>query len=566
MAGDKASLLLQLQQDWRKYWDLKVLRELGYKRMQCSNCKKWFWSISEQDVCNDASCRPYEFIDNPLMPKKWDYFTAWKAIQKFFVKEGHTPLERYPVIARWFPNLYFTIAGIVDFYRMKNSKFVFEFPKNVHSAILLQPSLRFVDIPEVGISGRHWTTHGHIEQASLYDPVKKTGYWKERCIELDYRLLTEVFGVKPDRINWLEDAWLGAGAFGYSLEYHLAGIELGNAVFTEFEGTPDNYRVMPKKVIDMGAGLERFVWASQRTPTSYEAVLGPVISKMISKGGIKYDKEFFARYSKLAGKLNLDDVKSLEETKAGIARSLGVDVAVLNEKIEPLQAVFAVADHAKTLLFAAADGGIPSNVGGGYNLRVVLRKAMGFIDKYRLGFDLVWAGEHIARFYKPLHPELLENMERFKEIISVEEKRYRAGAERARKSIEVILDNGEPVTEEKMMDLYDSQGITPELFSEVAARKGINIEIPSGLYAKVAAKHEKERAAKESWEVSVESVAPTEALYHSDENESKFGAKVLKVEQNKFVVLDKTAFYPRGGGQEPDLGFIGGFRVLMLRR
>jgi alanyl-tRNA synthetase len=557
----KAALLVQLQRDWKRYWDLQVLKELGFTRRQCSSCKKWFWATTEQSVCNDSSCRPYEFIDNQLMPKKWDYFTAWKAIQKFFVKEGHTPLERYPVLARWFPNLYFTIAGVVDFYRMDNSRFVFEFPLGVDKAILLQPSMRFNDIPQVGISGRHWTTHGHIEQASLYDPVKKTGYWKEKCIELDYRLLTEVFGIKTDRINWLEDAWLGAGAFGYSLEYHLAGIEMGNAVFTEFEGTPDNWRAMPKKVIDMGAGLERFVWASQRTPTSYDAVLGPVIAKMVEKGGVAYDKQFFARYAKLAGYLNLDEVPDIEKAKEEIAAKLGVTKQEMAAKVEPMQAVYAVADHAKTLLFAAADGGIPSNVGGGYNLRVILRRALSFIDKYNLNFDLIWTAEKLAKFYKPLNPELEEGFEQFKDVMTVEEKRYRGSFERVKKAIEVILEKKEPLDEERLVELYDSQGITPELLAEVAAQKKVKLDLPSDIYAKVTARHEKERPEKHRWAVDVGGLEPTRALYYEKEKQYEFGAKVLKVVDNKFVILDQTAFYPRGGGQEPDHGTLNGCKV-----
>ena len=61
------------------------------------------------------------------MNKKYDYFEAWEAIRKFFESKGHHYLERYPVVCRWFP-LYFTIAGIVDFYRMDGNDFTFEFP------------------------------------------------------------------------------------------------------------------------------------------------------------------------------------------------------------------------------------------------------------------------------------------------------------------------------------------------------------------------------------------------------------------------------------------------------
>ena len=80
------------------------------------------------------------------------------------------------------------MLSIVDFYRMDRDKFVFEFPKT--PVILLQPSMRFNDIENVGKTGAHWTCHGHIEQAG-------TSYWKEKAIDLDFKLLTEVFGIDP---------------------------------------------------------------------------------------------------------------------------------------------------------------------------------------------------------------------------------------------------------------------------------------------------------------------------------------------------------------------------------
>ena len=68
-------------------------------------------------------------------------------------------------------------------------------------------------------------------------------------------MITTVLGIKPEEITFVEDVWMGAGAFGNSLEYFVRGLELGNAVFTEFEGNENNFRIMKNKIIDMGAGL-----------------------------------------------------------------------------------------------------------------------------------------------------------------------------------------------------------------------------------------------------------------------------------------------------------------------
>ncbi|MFQ6009634.1 MAG: alanine--tRNA ligase [Candidatus Aenigmatarchaeota archaeon] len=552
---DKKALIKELQKDWKRYWALKWFEENGWKRRQCKKCGKFFWSLSEQELCNDALCRPYEFLGNPLTKGKFDYFQAWDAIRKFFEDRGHFHLERYPTVCRWFP-LYFNIAAIVNFYRMEGNRFVFEFPKS--PIIMLQPSLRFNDIPQVGISGRHWTCHSHVEQAGIWDGKK--GYWKDKTIELDFELLTKVFGIKPEKINFIEDVWLGAGAFGYSLEYHIAGLEIGNAVFTEFSGTPDNYTVMKNKVVDMGAGLERFCWLSQGTPTSYEAAMGPVLDKMKEKSAVKYDKDFFLNFSKLSGVLDLEEVENIENEKMKIAKQLGVDVIEMQNKIEPIQAIYAIADHARALQFAIADNGLPSNMGGGYNLRVILRRSLGYIDKYGFPFDLIWVAEKIGKYFKKLHPELLENMENFKKIIKVEEDRYRGSMRRIKQTISTMIERDEAFTEGKIIELYDSHGITPELISEVAAKHNINIPIPTEFYAKVTERHMKEKEEKKKELIDVKGLSETGKLYYEDEKMFEFTAKVLKVEGNR-VVLDRTAFYPRGGGQEPDQGYIKNSRI-----
>ena len=540
---NKKDLMKQFQKTPEKYWKLDFFKENGWGRKKCKKCGKIFWSLTDEDICADAGCKPYEFLGKSITNKKYDYFKAWKVIQDFFKKEGHFPLERYPVLCKWFP-LHFTIAGIVDFYRMDGDKFVFEFPKS--PVILLQPSLRFNDIPQVGISGRHWTCHSHIEQACEYDGKK--GYWKERAIELDFKMLTKVFGIKPEGINFIEDVWLGAGAFGYSLEYFTKGIELGNCVFTEFQGTPDNFKPLEKKVIDMGAGLERFCWVSQGTATSYDAVLGPVIEKLKRKSGLKLNEKEFLKFSKYAGTLNLDDVPDLDKEMENIAKKIGMDIKHLKEVVSPVQAIYAITDHARALAFALTDGGIPSNVGGGYNLRVILRRSLNFINKYNLPFDLYYVIEKVSEYFKPAHPELVGKLDKIREMIELEERKYKNSVKNAEKIISSIRN----ITEEKMIELYDSHGITPEVLKEAHPK----LKIPADFYAKVTEKHmgaEKEEREKCDYDVKL-----TKKLYYDDVK--KFKAKVLKVYGEK-IILDQTGFYPTSGGQECDHGTLNGKRV-----
>jgi alanyl-tRNA synthetase len=544
----KERLIKTLQKDWKKYWFVELFKEKGFKRKQCKKCGKFFWTLTEQVVCNDSLCKGYAFLEKQLA-KKMDYFKTWSSVKDFFVKNGHTALERYPTICRWYP-LYFTIAGIVDFYRIANNKITFEFPAN--PVILSQPCLRFNDIPNVGLTGQHYTCFNMIQQSSVYG---KSGYWKDKCIDLDYKLLTKTLEIKPEEINFIEDAWIGYGAFGYSLEYFVGGIEMGNAVFTEFEGTLDNYSVMKEKIIDMGAGLERFCWLGQRTPTSYEAVFGPLIEKMIKKAGIEYDKKFFSEYAKFAGHLNFSD-SNVEKEKEKIAKTLKIPIKEMYKKISPMEKIYAIADHSRTLLFALSDGGLPSNVGGGYNLRVILRRALNFIEQLGSPFDIEEIIEEQAKYLKKMNPDLIENLDHINKILDSERKKYKETKERVKGIVETL--DKDKITIETAIEMYDSCGITIEVLQSSI---GKNLDIsPADFYAKVTEKHLQEKEGKEEKKMDVTGLAKTKKLYYENEKLYEFKAKVLRVE-GEDVVLDQTAFYPRGGGQEPDHGSINGCEV-----
>lgn len=543
--ANKADLIKHLQKDYKKYWHVRLFKELDFNRRQCTNCGKFFWALTEQKICNDASCRTYDFIGNPPAKKPLDYIETWKVIEKFFVKNGHTSIAPYPILCRWMPDLYFVIAGIVDFLRVDNGKVSFDLPEN--PLILTQPCLRFNDIINTGKNGKSYTAFGMIQQTSLYDG--KQGYWKDDCIDLDWKMLTEIFGIPKEEIVFIEDAWLGPSAFGSSLEYHVQGLELGNAVFTEFEGTFDNYREMKEKVIDMGAGHERFTWITQGTPTSYDAVFGPVIEKLKKTCGIDYDKKFFLQYSKLAGILNADE-KNLVETRKQIAKKLGVSAEELEKRVLPLEALYAIADHSRALAFAIAGSGLPSNVGGGYNLRVILRRALSFIQKFQLPVKLEDVAMWHADYLKKLFPDLKEHEDDIIKILQVEERRYNQAVERSRKIVESFASR--KITEEDLIKLYDSEGITPE---------HLGVETPSDFYQKVTARHMGEKAQAKEFPFDVSSLPATKVLYYDKPTKFEFQAKALKVHDN-LVVLDQTGFYPTSGGQMHDAGYLDSSKVV----
>ena len=557
MGVDKSKVMSAFQKDPDRYWKVALFDD-GWARKKCPQCGKYFWTLDpERKLCGDPPCEDYSFIGRPPTKRKYDHIEMWKEIERFFVKEGHTPIKRYPVICRWFPGLYFTVASIVDFQRSAGGKTVFELPAN--PLIVPQVCMRFNDIPNIGVSGRHYSSFTMVGQHAISG--EKGGYWKDRCVDLDHRFLTDVLGIPAEKIVWFEDIWAGPNAFGSSLEYHVDGLELGNAVFTEFVGTIEKHETMAQKVIDMGAGHERFTWISQGTPTSYDAVFGPVLERLKKETAVDYDKKLYLEYSKLAGSLDADE-GDLHAKRKAIAKKLGVSTQQLAELVEPMQALYAIADHSRALAFALSDSGLPSNVGGGYNLRVITRRAFDLIEKHGFDLDLAEISGWHADYLKPLFPELVEHKAQYREIIGVEKKKYAETMHRAKRTVEALVSTGKPVTEQKLQELYESEGITPELIADVAAKTGKKFEVPDDFYAKMTERHMKREEEKPEEVVDVREYPATVKLFY--EKPLEFEARVLgnkSIGGRNWVVLDRSAFYAESGGQEHDTGYLNNERV-----
>ncbi|WP_316506155.1 alanine--tRNA ligase [Nitrosopumilus sp.] len=547
---DKKEILKEFSSDPNRYYKVKLFEEQGFTRKPCSKCGRFFWTLDAgREMCPDDADDTYSFIGEPPTSKRFDYTQAWKQVEEFFVKNNHASVNRYPVVCRWRDDLYFTIASIVDFQRVMGSNVVFEFPAN--PLVVPQTCLRFKDLENVGVTGRHFSSFCMIGQHSI---PNSQGYWKDECIDLDFRLLTEQFGIRKEEVVFVEDVWAGGGSFGSSLEYFVRGLELGNAVFTEFQGELGKHTILDQKIIDMGAGLERFAWITKGTPTAYDCCFGPITSHLFEKIGIDSDSQMLRNYFTAIAK-NLEIFDDLNVVRKHAVDFTNLTEDQVNRIIKPLEGMYLIADHLRTLIFAITDGALPSNVGGGYNLRMMLRRINATIDRMNLTLDIDELVDMHIDYLKETYPELDAKRQDVKIILKLESQRYMESKSRMGKMATKLKEKGRAPTVDELITLYESDGITPEYLKEI----NVISEIPSSFYAKLSDLHQsdKKNAAEQ---LPINDLSETQMLFYEDDP-MEFDAKVLKVFGDS-VVLDRTSFYARGGGQEPDQGCIAGFNVI----
>ncbi len=551
---NKESLKKKFQKNWRKHYNTKVLRKNGFIRKKCEKCKDYFWTTDKkQKICFDSKCYGFKFLGKKR--KNWSYVKTWKEVEKFFVKNKHTSISRYPVIARWRDDLFFTIASISDFQPYVVSG---EIDPPANPLIIPQECMRFNDLENVGRTGGHYTSFIMIGQHA-FNTRKKEVYWKEKAIELDLRLLTKVLGLKKKEINFKEDVWVGGNNFGPNLEFFSHGLELGNCVFMQYEfldNKGERFRELDTRVIDMGAGLERFAWVVSGKATSYEIVFRNVLNYMRKQEDLKINYKKYLKYMEKANELNIDEFRDVEKRKERILRELGLGEE-FRKKLEKLEASYIIADHLKSFLFAVTDGLLPGNIGGSYNIRLVLRRAFNLRDSLNLKYNFSRILEEHIKELKPIFPELVEVEKTAKEVLRIEEEKYRKTRENVKKKVKLMISKvkaGGKITERDFARMYESEGIQMEDIVKAVRKEGLDIKIPENVLSLILSKREKKE--KIGKEIKLKGRYPkTKVLFYEREKSRDFKARILGAE-GKYLVLDKSLFYAEAGGQESDYGKI----------
>jgi len=543
------------------YYATSVLKHEGFQRKHCA-CGTWFWSVNDgQTVCGDPTCSGgFRLFENNPAKHQMTYVETWKAFANMFEKKGYRVMKRYPVVARWNPTMDFTIASIAAFQPHVVSG---EVDPPAKRLVIPQFCLRFGDIDNVGITGSHMTGFIMIGQHMFVPPSE----WDQASAFQDlYDWFTTGLGLPKEEITLHEDAWAGGGNYGPCMEFFSRGVELGNQVYMLYEQTPDGDKDLKLKVLDMGMGMERNAWFSQGKGTAYDATFPLVIKRILEATGHTPDYALQKKFLPKASYLNIDEVDDINATWERVAREVGVPAEELRHAIEPMQAIYSIAEHARSLLFALSDGGLPSNVGGGYNLRTIFRRAQGFIEKFDWPLVMADVAQWHAEELKDIFPELMANIKETREILEVEREKHEQSKLRATSIIEQAIkkakaDGRTDIALNDMIDMYDSNGIHPDAVIKLARKQGLQTIVPDNFFMLVSERHEKKEqatATRKTTHFPVDDCGKTETLYLKSYDLIEFSSKVSKIFDEKHIVLEKTAFYPTSGGQEHDNGTITG--------
>jgi len=552
-------------------YQLEYFTSHSLTRKLCKVCGTAYWTRdSEKETCGDAPCEPYSFIGKPVFrPHTIDEMR--EAFLSFFERHAHTRLERYPVAARWRDDIYLTIASIADFQPYVTSGMV---PPPANPLTISQPCIRLNDLDSVGRSGRHMTLFEMMAHHAFNTPDHEI-YWKNETVALCDEFLASI-GADIQRISYKEHPWVGGGNAGPSLEVLIGGLEVATLVFMNLgrqktSQSPimldDNpYYPMKIRIVDTGYGLERFVWASQGSPTIYDAVFPEIVNQLIRDANIDQilkDFEFtkiLALNAKFAGLMDVHGT-NLVEMRKKIADSIGIPFFDLQRIISPFEQVYTIADHSRCLAYMLGDCIVPSNVRDGYLARLVLRRTLRIMDELNLTQNLADLVELQIRSVGSSSFE--QSVDVIREIVDNEVERYRQTLDRGSRIVQRLAMSYKkkaiPIPVRELMVLYDSHGIPPEIVREIAAKEEENVELPDNFYSMIAGLHSQgvmeEQDTLLRYQERIVELPPTKKLYYEQPDYMEFDAEVLDYFDG-FVVLNQTLFYPEGGGQPSDTGLL----------
>jgi alanyl-tRNA synthetase len=501
----------------------------------------------------------------------------------FFAERDHLRLPSAPLIPSDFdPSALFTVAGM---HPLKSYFLGIEPPPHPR-VTTCQKTFRTVDIEIIGTTSRHLTFFEMLGNFSFGD------YFKREATRYAWELSVDGFGFRPEDI-WITvfggdeelaigpdeeaiEAWLEIGVprerivecersenfwqmgptgpCGPCSELYLdRGVELGkpddlpggdnerfleywNLVFTQYDLRPDgSLSPLPKNNIDTGLGLNRLAAILQGKPSVFETdQFAPLISLGEELSGRRYGQDY------------------------------------------PTDRAFRIlADHSRATTFLIADGVVPSNEDRGYVLRRIMRRAIqqgrslelepGFLGRF---------ADVVVELMGSEYPELREQQEHVHRWISSEEQSFGRTLEQGSRLLGEIIDRAretgaEGISSEDAFMLHDTYGFPIDMTRELAAEQGLGID-EAGFEELMGEQRQRARASSSQTRAGDATRERALALagqagfrtdfvgYETTDSETTIGA-ALPENGRVLVKLVESPFYPTGGGQIADAGYLESF-------
>lgn len=308
---------------------------------------------------------------------------------------------------------------------------------------------------------------------------------------------------------------------------HPQVVEIWNLVFMEFNRKADgSLEKLPEKHVDTGMGFERLCMALQGKTSNYDTdVFQPIIAEIAKISGIAY----------------------ADGTRSAIAMRV-------------------IADHIRAIAFTIADGQLPSNTGAGYVIRRILRRAIryGYADLNLREPFLYQLVDVLAAQMGSFFPELVKQQELVKKVVHEEEAGFLRTAAQGLQRLDQIIDDlkGDTVDGAKAFELYDTFGFPVDLTALILRERGLKLDMPA-FEAEMAKQKERSRAATKLQTDDWVEVHPDHVEEFVGYDQLAAEVKITRyrkviTKQKSFyqIILSHTPFYPEGGGQVGDIGYL----------
>ncbi|KAK6916786.1 DHHA1 domain [Dillenia turbinata] len=530
-----------------------------------------------------------ELVDDKLKENPVSGDSLRRRFLDFYASRGHKILPSSSLVPED-PTVLLTIAGMLQFKPI----FLGKVPRQVPRATTAQKCIRTNDVENVGRTARHHTFFEMLGNFSFGDYFKLEAIkWAWELSTIEFKLPVErlwisvykdddeafgiwhnVVGVPNERIKRMgeEDNFWNSGVTGpcgpcseiyydFTPEKGHSDADLGddtrfiefyNLVFMQYNRKEDgSLEPLKQKNIDTGLGLERLARILQKVPNNFETdLIYPIIEKASELANVSYHA-------------------ADEDTKMKL-------------KI--------IGDHMRAIVYLISDGVVPSNIGRGYVVRRLIRRAvrtgrlLGIKGDVRGNMEeafLPAIAEKVIELSTQIDSDVKAGASRILEELRREEMRFVHTLERGEKLLEEMLADALLNAQEKCIVpclsgedtflLYDTYGFPVEMTKEVAEEHGVSVDM-AGFDIEMERQRRQSQAAHNAIKLVVgndaelaENLPSTEFLgYDTLSARAKVeallvnGNPVVKVSKGSEVevLLNRTPFYAESGGQIGDQGFL----------